>query len=122
MPFEKGNQFGKGGKRSPVGGRPSKVQQEIKRTAAEIARDYIEKHIDPLLETYIALAVGKVVQRLTPEGKKEFVLDVNPRVLIDAVGKFLPPAKQTFGIADENTGVFEQALRIARERREKQQK
>ena len=104
MPFKKGNQFGKGGKRSPVGGRPSKIQQEIKRTAAEIARAYIEQHIDPLLETYIALAIGKVVQRLTPEGKKEFLLDVNPRIIIDAIGKLLPPAKQTFGIADESPG------------------
>ena len=96
MKFEKGNTLAKGGKR-PGAGRPKKGVAEVKKAAAEIAREYIEKHVRPIIETYVALAAGKVVERRTPEGKKEFVLDVNPRVTIDAMDKLLPPAKQEIG-------------------------
>jgi len=87
--FEKGNTLAKGGKR-PGAGRPKKGVAEVKKAAAEIAREYIEKHVRPIIETYVALAAGKVIERRTPEGKKEFVLDVNPRVTIDAIDKLLP--------------------------------
>ena len=94
MPFQKGNRLAKGGKREGAG-RPKKGVVEVKKAAAEIAREYIEAHVRPIIETYVALAAGKVVERRTPEGKKEFVLEVNPRVTIDAVDKLLPA--QTIG-------------------------
>jgi hypothetical protein len=94
MPFQKGNKLSPGGKKGNRGGRPSKQKAQIKRQAAEIAKAYIEKNVQPIIETYVALAAGKVVTRMTDDGKKEFELKVNPRITADAVGKFLPPAKQ----------------------------
>jgi hypothetical protein len=98
MPFRKGNKYGKGGRNNPPGGRPTKTQQEIKKAAKEIAQEYIEKHIKPLMETYMGLAAGKVVERQTAEGKKKFELSVDPSTTRDAVGKLLPAAKQTIAI------------------------
>jgi hypothetical protein len=98
MKFEKGNKLAKGGRRNPPGGRPTKQAQEIKKLAAEISRDYIEKHIGPIMETYVALAAGKVVERKTEDGQKIFELKVDPQTTRDAVNKFLPPAKQEIGI------------------------
>jgi hypothetical protein len=101
MPFQKGNKLSPGGKIGNKGGRPSreKTEQkrqaaEVKQKAAEVARAMLEKHLGPIMETYVGLAVGKVVVRETPEGKKEFTLEVNAKTNMDAVGKILPPAKQ----------------------------
>ena len=93
-PFEKGHKLAKGGRRDPPGGRPTKEQQEIKKAAKEIAQEYIETHIKPLMETYIGLAAGKVVTRRTPEGKKEFELSVDPSTTRHAIDKFIPPIEK----------------------------
>jgi hypothetical protein len=98
MPFQKGNKYGKHGRQNPPGGRPTKTQQEIKKAAKEIAQEYIETHIKPIMDTYLALAAGKVVERKTSKGKKQFVLEVDPSTTRDAVGKLLPAAKQTIAI------------------------
>lgn len=113
MKFQPGHKFAKGGAR-PGAGRKSKQQKKEIKRAEEIAREYIEKNIDPVLETYIALAAGQVVMRETPEGKKEFTLSVNPRTTIDAISKFVPPAKQTIAVEHEG---LEELMRKAKERR-----
>jgi hypothetical protein len=97
-PFEKGHKLAKGGRRNPPGGRPTKEQQEIHKAAKEIAQEYIETHIKPLMETYIGLAAGKVVTRRTPKGEKKFKLSVDPSTTRDAVGKLLPDAKQVIDL------------------------
>lgn len=115
MKFQKGHKLAKGGLRNPPGGRPTNQQQEIKKAAKEIAQEYIEKHIEPIMEAYLGLAAGKVVERQTRKGKKQFVLEVDPSTVRDAVGKLLPSAKQT--IAIEGDGLLEQAIRRLRERK-----
>jgi hypothetical protein len=115
MKFEKGNKFGKGGRNDPPGGRPTLEQQEIKKAAKEIAQEYIEKHVKPIMEAYLGLAAGKIVEKRTANGKKQFVLEVDPATVRDAVGKLLPAAKQT--IAIEGDGLLEQAIRRLRERK-----
>ena len=115
MGFQKGNKFGRHGKQNPPGGRPSLEQQQIKKAAKEIAQEYIEKHIKPIMDTYLGLAAGKVVERRTSKGKKQFVLEVDASTTRDAVGKLLPAAKQT--IAIEGDGLLEQAIRRLRERK-----
>ncbi len=99
MKFQQGNKLARGGLRNPPGGRPSKEKTEIKKEAAVIAREYIEKHVKPILEVYTALAGGQVVERMTSEGKKEFILEVNPKTNMDAVGKLLPPAMRQYDVS-----------------------
>src|SRR5262245_24590910 len=99
MKFEKGNRAAKGGRRNPPGGRPTNQHQEIKKAAKEIAQEYIEAHVKPLMETYMGLAAGKVVERRTAKGKKKFELSVDPSTTRDAVGKLVPDAKVEQGEA-----------------------
>jgi|SRR5262245_38358234 len=94
MKFQKGHKLARGGLRNPPGGRPTNQQKEIKKAAKEIAQEYIEAHVKPLMETYMGLAAGKVVERRTPEGKKKFELSVDPSTTRNAVGKLIPDAKQ----------------------------
>lgn len=60
--FEPGNKLAKGGKRAGAG-RPPKAQQEIKKAAAQIARDYIERSVKPVMHTYFQLAHGRMVNK-----------------------------------------------------------
>jgi hypothetical protein len=102
MPFEKGNKLGKGGPRG--GGRPSKTKQEIKRAAAEIARDYIEASVKPVVQTYFQLAHGRLVNKWH-EGKiagQEFEADAATtrhfidKLLPDFYGKDPPKIGNTY--------------------------
>jgi hypothetical protein len=65
MKFQKGNKLAKGGKRNPPGGRPTKEQQEIKKAAAEIAREFIETNVQKFLDSYIRLSTGKFIDPAT---------------------------------------------------------
>ena len=44
------------------------------------------------METWLALAMGRVVERMTPEGKKEFRLEVDPATVRHAVDKLVASA------------------------------
>jgi len=101
MKFQKGHKLARGGLRNPPGGRPTNQQQEIKKAAKEIAQEYIEAHVKPLMETYMGLAAGKIVERRNPEGKKKFELSVDPSTTRDAVGKLIPDAKVEPGEASQ---------------------
>src|SRR5262245_38833449 len=90
MRFQKGNKFSKGGTKGNKGGRPTNQQQEIKKAAREIAREYIEKNVQPILETYVGLAAGKVVDRIGKDGTKTFELAVDPPTTRHAIDKLLP--------------------------------
>ena len=65
MRFQKGNKFSKGGTKANKGGRPSKEQQEIKKAAAEIAREFIETHVQKFLDSYLRLSTGKFIDPAT---------------------------------------------------------
>ena len=90
MRFHKRNKFSKGGTKGNKGGRPTNQQQEIKKVAREIAREYIEKNVQPILETYLGLAAGKVVKRIAEDGAKTFELSVDPPTTRHAIDKLLP--------------------------------
>jgi hypothetical protein len=62
MPFKKGNPYG--GKR-PGAGRPTKEKQEIKKQAAEIAKEFIETHVQKFLDSYLRLSTGKFIDPAT---------------------------------------------------------
>ena len=53
---------GKGGKREGAG-RKSKAVKEIKKQAEQMAKEFIEKHIQPVLDTYGKVAQGYMVQK-----------------------------------------------------------
>ena len=94
MPFQKGNKLSPGGKKGGKGGRPSKEKKEIQKAAAEIAREYIERSIKPVLHTYFQLAHGRLVNKYH-EGQvvnQEFEADApTTRHFID---KLMPASKQ----------------------------
>jgi len=60
-PFQKGHKFAKGGRREGAG-RKSKTKEEIKKAAAEIAKEYIEKHVMTVLGSYKELIEGRIVR------------------------------------------------------------
>src|SRR5688500_11069962 len=62
----------------------------IKKAAAIIAREYIEAHVQPVLDTYLGPAAGQIVTRETDDGKQEFELRVDPATTRHAIDKILP--------------------------------
>lgn len=87
MPFAKGYDpnRARGGRRNPPGGRPTKEHQEAKKLAAELARSYLEKHLKPVLDTYLASAIGKKI------GAAKCKID--PATTRHYVDRFVPPAR-----------------------------
>ena len=65
MPFEPGNKYG--GKREGAG-RKSKKVVEVQKNVAEIAKQYIESNIDPVLSNYLRLAKGWLETRYSENG------------------------------------------------------
>jgi len=92
MPFthESARQYG-GAK--PGAGRKPKRELQIKKAAAVIAREFIEQNIQPVLDTYLGLAAGKVVERNTKKGKQVFRLLVDPPTTRHVIDKLLPEIK-----------------------------
>jgi hypothetical protein len=90
MKFEKGNKLAKGGKRNPPGGRPTKEQQEIKKEAAQLAREFIETHVQKFLDSYLDLGTGKVIERLDKDGKVVKLVMLDPATVRHAIDKILP--------------------------------
>jgi hypothetical protein len=90
MKFDKGNKAAKGGRRNPPGGRPTKEQQEIKKQAAEVAREFIETHVQKFLDSYLDLAAGKVIERLDKDGNVVKLVMLDPATVRHAIDKILP--------------------------------
>jgi hypothetical protein len=90
MKFQKGNKFAKGGRRNPPGGRPTKKQQEIKKAAAEIAKEFIETHVQRFLDSYLDLGTGKVIERLDKDGNVVKLVMLDPATVRHAIDKILP--------------------------------
>jgi hypothetical protein len=89
MKFQQGHKFAKGGKR-PGAGRPTKEKQEIKKQAAEVAREFIETHVQKFLDSYLDLAAGKVVERLDKDGNVVKLVMLDPATVRHAIDKILP--------------------------------
>jgi hypothetical protein len=90
MRFQKGNKLAKGGKRNPPGGRPTKEQQEIKKAAAEIAKEFLETHVQGFLDSYLDLGTGKVIERLDKNGTVVKLVMLDPATVRHAIDKILP--------------------------------
>ncbi len=97
MRFEKGNKAGRGGKRNPPGGRPTKAALEAQEARLAVWQKELEKNELILARRYIKRAMK------------------SDRVLIDARKATVPDAKHT--VVLEDGGLLEKAIRIAEERR-----
>jgi len=98
----------KGGKRNPPGGRPTKLQQEVKKAVAQIVQGYIEEHIKPVLESYFKLTQGREVKHYDHKGKLAYTEEViDGSTVRHWIDKFVPPAKQEFYF----TGDFKTKIR-----------
>lgn len=89
MPFEKGNKYGKGGKRENQTGRPTNKSREIKREAERIARQYIEEHVEEIMGSYCGF------------------IKADPATARHAVDKLLPAAKQILELTGKDGGPIE---------------
>jgi len=90
MKFQKGNKAANGGRRNPPGGRPTKEQQEIKKEAAQIAKEFIETHVQGFLDSYLDLGTGKVIERLDKDGNVVKLVMLDPATVRHAIDKILP--------------------------------
>lgn len=95
MPFKNGNKHGKHGKQNPPGGRPTKVQQEANRLAADMAKKYIEDRLKPVVDAYLSLGSGQRV------GDKRRKLD--PATVRHIVERFVGPAPRTLTLDLQDT-------------------
>src|SRR5262245_5182345 len=89
MAFSKGNKAASGGKREGAG-RPSRQEIEIKQQAAEIARQFIEDNVKPVLENYLKLAQGWTETRYTLKGEPYEVFCYDSRSTTHFVDKLIP--------------------------------
>lgn len=110
--FQKGHKFAKGGKRNPPGGRPTKEQKEIERKAADLAREYIERSVKPVMHSYFQLAHGRLVNKYH-EGViigQEFEVDApTTRHFVD---KLVPEAAKTLEVKGQ-IGIDDLLIRAA---------
>ena len=90
MPFKKGNNLGRHGRQNPPGGRPTKIQAEIKKAATEIAREFIEDHVQDFLDSYLDLGKGKVIERLDKDGKIVKLIMLDPATVRHARRRAYP--------------------------------
>lgn len=77
---------GPGGRRR----KDSKEVREAKRLASDIARDYIETHIQPVLNTYLKLAEGWTEKRFALNGEEYEVFKYDGQTTRHFVDKILP--------------------------------
>ena len=86
MAFESGNDLARK-RRNRRGGRPTKAQAEAKRLASDLAKKYLEDRLRPILDTYVALAMGG------KSGRKKRRLD--PATTRHYVERFIGPAPRS---------------------------
>ena len=102
MPFKKGERLpGQGGYRKNAG-RKSAKEVEILKTAGEVARDYIERSVKPVMATYFQLAHGRYVNKYS-EGKLYAVeFEADAATTRHFVDKLLPDGQEDTANATVN--------------------
>ncbi len=96
MPFVKGKKHPRqGGRQNPPGGRPTKLQQEVKKLAADMVKKYIEDRLKPVVDAYLASATGK----RHGDHRRKFDSATNRHV----IERFLGPAPRTLTLDLQDT-------------------
>jgi hypothetical protein len=91
MPFQKGNKLGRPGNRG--GGRPPKQEIEIKKAARELAREFIEENVKPVLDNYLKLAQGYYETRYSENGSEYEVFVTDGPTTRHFIDKVIPEIK-----------------------------
>ncbi len=89
MGFRKGNKLGKGGKRTPPGGRPTREAAQLKHDVIQIVQRKLYERADKLIKRFLARALK------------------DDRMTLAAINKLLPDAKQEVQV----TGDFKFKIR-----------
>lgn len=76
-------------------GRPTRAEAEAKKMGTELALKYLQSYMKPVLDTYLALAIGKQT------GKVRRKLD--PATCRHYVERIVPPAPKTITLQTEHT-------------------
>lgn len=92
MKFEPGNTLAKGGKREGAG-RKKQTDVDIKRAAAVLAKDFIDKHARPVLDNYLKLAQGYYEPRYTALGQEYQVFVPDGPTTRHFIDKLIPDDK-----------------------------
>lgn len=95
MSFPKGHKFSPGGTKGNKGGRPSREKKRIKKAAEALARQYIERHIKPVLLAYKQLAGGRKIKHRSVDGKKVLYteFEADPATTRHYIDKFMPAVR-----------------------------
>ncbi len=93
--FPKNHKFSKGGTKGNKGGRPTKVQQEANRLAADMVKKYIEDRLRPIVDAYLSLASGERV------GNSRRKLD--PATVRHVIERFVGPTPRTLTLDFQDT-------------------
>lgn len=113
--FAHGNQAAKR-RKNRGGGRPrrevaqaKRLQKEVERLAADLAKKYLEDHLEPILDAYIAAATGEKCGRF----KRKF----DPATCRHAVERFVGPAPRSVVLDMQETieTFFEQVQKMESE-------
>ncbi len=117
MKFKPGpdDRRGKGGKREGAG-RKTNERKRIESRAQEIAQEFIERNIKPVLKSYLQLAGGrKVKDRNAETGKVLYTeLEADSATTRHYIDKLIPAAKQTIDLNLDAPDAFYQAIQSAR--------
>lgn len=110
--FKKGQKNPKARENGKKGGRPTKLQQEVKRLAADAAKKYLEDHLKPIMDAYISAASGKRCGRF----KRKF----DPATCRHAMERFIGPAPRSLilDLQDSVESFFEQVEKMGSEESE----
>lgn len=74
------------------GGRKRKTHPDVvaRKAASEIAREYLETHADPVLDTYLKLAKGWTEKRISLNGKEFEIFKYDSKTTCHYIDKILP--------------------------------
>jgi hypothetical protein len=92
MPFKKGVRLpGQGGKRKNAGRKPNGYRK-VRQSAEQLAREFIEAHVKPVLETYGKAAMGEWVTQVDPiTGQEQKAYIFNAQILKHYMDRVIPP-------------------------------
>jgi hypothetical protein len=107
MKFQRGNKLGKGGKRNPPGGRPSKDQLAIREEVKRRVQLELEKHVMAIIGAGRKIATGVKRKKFTakgepiidPEtGKQYFEIEYDGATIRSWVDKFVADAAKDLNL------------------------
>lgn len=110
--YKKGDKNPHAVRNGKKGGRPTKAQEEAKKLAASLLKDYLELKLRSVADVYVALAIGK-------QSGKGSQRKLDPTTTRHFIERFIPPATKTINLVNETHAeeFFEKLQKEAEERK-----